>query len=228
MKKPAKKFSQTALCLILIAVSVVIIAVNSGAAETKETPDAFVLSDVTSSPYKNEILSLINDGTLPVFISDGKAYFYPSLGVTREYIAAAVAKAGGLGKASASQTTKFSDSGDISEENAAYVASAVSHGLVPVYSSEAGGSGELSFYPGRNVSRSDAAYIFSKMIASVSSSTEARNIADAEMIPKDSYISVISAVSLGIMNTYGDGTFRPNETITREELAAALYKIKHL
>lgn len=81
-----------------------------------------------------------------------------------------------------------------------------------------------TFEPGRNITRAEA--IKTILLAfNLASKTTAGEDAFSD-VPEDTwyYYYVYSARAKGITNGYEDGTFRPNENITREELATFFYR----
>ena len=81
------------------------------------------------------------------------------------------------------------------------------------------------FRPNDVVTRGQAAQILSSLLDEEWSDPGGREAFTDVTKDDESYASVEEIFSLGIMNGYGDGTFRPNEPITRGEMVTALCRM---
>ena len=89
MKKGFSKFAETALCVLVIAAAVVLVAI--GKADAAQAYDGWMsICDVPSD--RGDIFSLTESGVLPLYEVNGAYYFRPDAAVTREYIASAAAR----------------------------------------------------------------------------------------------------------------------------------------
>ena len=84
------------------------------------------------------------------------------------------------------------------------------------------GTGEHTFAPNANVTRAMAATVLYR----IAGSPEVEEESPFNDVPEGKYYTnaVIWAQQNEVVNGYPDGTFRPNDNITREQLAAILYR----
>ena len=84
------------------------------------------------------------------------------------------------------------------------------------------GTGEHTFAPNANVNRAMAATVLWR----IAGEPEVDSQSEFTDIPLGKYYTkaVLWAENIGVVNGYPDGTFRPNDNITREQLAAILYR----
>ena len=84
------------------------------------------------------------------------------------------------------------------------------------------GTGEHTFAPNANVTRAMAATVLWR----IAGEPEVEGESPFQDVPEKKYFThaVIWAEKNGIVNGYPDGTFRPDANITREQLAAILYR----
>ena len=84
------------------------------------------------------------------------------------------------------------------------------------------GVGEHTFAPNANVNRAMAATVLYR----IAGKPEVEGDSPFSDVPEGKYYTraVIWAEQLGVITGYPDGTFRPNDSITREQLAAVLYR----
>ena len=87
-----------------------------------------------------------------------------------------------------------------------------------------GGTGDGSFEPYASVSRLSLAELFYRMEGSPAV-TGRNNFRDVTYDPDaaGAYDAVTWARQSGVLTGFGDGTFRPDSPITREQFAAAFY-----
>ncbi|MED1672581.1 N-acetylmuramoyl-L-alanine amidase [Pallidibacillus thermolactis] len=160
------------------------------------------LSDVPSN-YAVEIYYLHGQGVITGY-PDGT--FRPSQNVRRDEAAAMIGRALKLnGK---QRETKFID---VPAANFAsgYIQSAAEKKILEGY-------GNGYFKPEANMTRLEMAY----MIAKAFGYTESTNVHYTDMPSNPAHVDVIKKVTnAGIVNGYVDGSFRPNQAITRGEFA---------
>ncbi|MNW53031.1 Cellulosome-anchoring protein precursor [compost metagenome] len=82
-----------------------------------------------------------------------------------------------------------------------------------------------TFKPDGNITRAEFAVIVSK-IFSLQSSTDAAVFSDVGQHWAQPFIA--SLVTPGVINGYGDGTFRPNQNISRAEIIAIISRLVEL
>ena len=223
MKKELSKTAEIILCSLTVIAAVAFVFFRTPTAVAANS--ATTVKDVSSSDKKTEITELIADGVFPVYGTAGDYYFLPYDASERAYMAYAVAKAAGIEpKDYEDQPLDVADEARIPTEYLSYVKAAALSGIMPIY----GIDGKYYFYPERNVSRDEAAYILSKLAPGAASSSKIDTFSDKGDISEAFYAGVDKALSLGIAEGYSDGTFRPTSAITHEELAAWLYNLKHL
>lgn len=227
MKKEGSKMMQAALCVVTVVMATAIVAFGSGTAEASAAKTVWEVVDIADSEAKNEIVALAGDGTLSLEESGGLYYFHPSEPLTREYLATTVAKFARL-DASAYKDVPLNvaDMSEISEDNAYLVKAAVFHGIMPVYSEEKDGVETLYFRPDGLLTREEAVRILSKLVKADAASSKINTYSDTGEISDACRSAVEKFVGLDILVGYGDGTLRPKQTMTREEFAIILYKIK--
>lgn len=179
--------------------------------------------DIGESFAKNEIDLLCKDGVLEYFVRGDKTYFYPESGVTREYMARAMVKYLGIDEKKYNDyKLPVSDADMISEQYLPYVRAAVARGLFPLY---ADGS-EYRFAPTEGVSREEASYIASALCSSYISSSKAESFPDFEDTNEAFRAAMKRVVAYGIIIGYPDGTLRPQNIISHEELALMLSRMR--
>ena len=84
------------------------------------------------------------------------------------------------------------------------------------------GYSDGNFYPENNITRAE----FSKIIAGAFIMVSDKQAAFSDVSESDWFVGAVSALSgSNIINGYSDGSFKPNNLITRQEAAAVLYRI---
>ena len=86
------------------------------------------------------------------------------------------------------------------------------------------GTTETTASPNNTLTREQAITLLARNMRLPESSGEVTRFADGRSFSNWAKGYIKSAVDSGIVNGYGDGTFRPNNLITREQLAAFLYR----
>lgn len=223
MKKELSKTAEIILCSLTVIAAVAFVFFRTPTAVAANS--ASTVKDISSSEKKNEITELIADGVFPVYETAGEYFFLPYDATERAYMAFAVTKAAGLDKEQyKDEPLDVADEARIPVEYLPYVKAAVLSGIMPIYDVD----GRYYFYPERDVSRDEAAYIIAKLADGAASSSKIDTLYDKDEISDTFYAGVDKALSLGIAEAYSDGTFRPKNAITHEELAAWLYNLAHI
>ena len=223
MKTKKFKFTETALCLFIVIAAVAAALLYGENASAAQSEKPLELADVSEGA--EYIAALVNEGILPVEVKDGKAYFHPDKKVTREYIAAALAKAADIDPSPyESVSLGTADEDEISSEYLPYVKALAYFGKIPVYADVVNGKQTLFFYPKTEISRENAAILISGMINESASSSKTDELSDKTDISPDALRDIDKLMGLGIINGYPDGSFRPKESITRAEFASMLSK----
>ncbi|MDO5725721.1 MAG: S-layer homology domain-containing protein [Tissierellia bacterium] len=84
-----------------------------------------------------------------------------------------------------------------------------------------------TFGPERSITRAEVAAILSRIIAQREVEYKPNDFPDVK--PKEWYVPYIShLVEIGVMKGYDDGTFKPDQSITRAEFASLLVRYKNL
>jgi spore germination protein YaaH len=87
------------------------------------------------------------------------------------------------------------------------------------------GTSATEFSPAKNLTRAEAAVVISRVLE-LNGETVEDNFSDIKNHWANKEINLIA--QKGIINGYEDGTFRPNENVTREEMATILYRLLKL
>ena len=224
MKRILSKTAEVILCTLTVVAAVAFVFFKTPATYAAEGHVAEV-KDIASSSEKDKITELLYDGVFPLYAENGEYAFLPYDATDRAYMALSVSKIAKLSPSDyADVPLDVADAGSIPAEYLPYVKAAVLSGIMPVYSA----GGKTYFYPGRNVSREEAAYVLSKLADGAASSSKIDGYSDHDDVSEAFYAGVDKALTLGIADGYADGTFRPKSAITHEELAAWAYNLKHM
>lgn len=179
--------------------------------------------DIGESYAESEIDALCRDGILELFAHGEKTFFYPEKGVTREYMAKAMVKYLGINeKKYDNYILPISDEYMITPEYLPYVRAAVANGIFPLYSD----GKNHRFAPTEGVTREEAAYIAAALCNSYISSGKAEEYSDFENTNAAFRAAMKRVVAYGIIVGYPDGTLHPEKTLSREELALMLSRMK--
>ncbi|RBW67604.1 N-acetylmuramoyl-L-alanine amidase [Bacillus taeanensis] len=186
-------------------VQVVVLAVIIGfIGESAEANQSF--SDIGDSFAKKEIVYLSNQDIIRGFPDGG---FHPKDGVTRADAAAMVVRA--FNYSDTQRKTYFSDV-PANHYASGAIQTAYEKGIVAGY-------GDKTFHPNKKITRAEMSYLFEKAFHLINTS----NVTYRD-VPKNSmaYLPVNRLTTARIAAGYPDGTFRPTNTITREEFSAFL------
>ncbi|MFC7685793.1 N-acetylmuramoyl-L-alanine amidase [Ureibacillus sp. GCM10028918] len=171
-----------------------------------QSVSASTLSDIPQT-YEKEINYLIGKNIVTGY-EDGE--FKPNKLVTRQEAATMIGKALNLDGAKPRQTV-FSDVKADSYASG-YIQAAYDKNIINGYE-------DGTFGPTKNMTRLEMAYL----ITSAFKLTASSDFSYADMPSSSNAAKAISSVtSAGITNGYEDGTFRPNNSITRLEFAIML------
>ena len=158
-----------------------------------------------------KILTGLGDGT-----------FAPARSVTRAEFSAMIVRALGL---PAQADSSFSDV-KTNDWYTPYVASAKTYGLINGYENG-------TFRPTQTITRAEAvamiirAWVLTgkKAISETDSALTLERITDSSQIPAWARASIGSALELGLLSGYTDGSVKPLRTVSREEVAAMLQNL---
>ena len=218
MKKNLPVFSGIFIgVLMIVLIGVFVLSGDVGAS------DYLSPCDIDDSFAKGEIDALCESGVLELFVRGENTYFYPESGVTREYMAKAIVRYLGINeKKYEDYILPIKDAALISPQYLPYVRAAVAKGLIPLYAD----GDEYRFAPTEGVSREEAAYIASSLCRSYISSGKAESFTDFEDTNEVFRAAMKRVVAYGIIVGYPDGSLRPAKTITHEELALMLFRMR--
>lgn len=178
--------------------------------------------DVEDSHAKEAIEWAVENGFMKIETVDGASYFFPKSEVKKGEIAKVFVTYFDIDVKKYEDTEiGFADESQISEELLPYVRAAVSNGYIKLFS-------DYTYRADSLVSREEIADIFAphcKISVSAGKSEKFSDFDDVSLYFKD---NVKKIVDLEIMVGYSDGTFRPKNIITREELAMVLYRFAQL
>ncbi|MBD3921785.1 S-layer homology domain-containing protein [Paenibacillus sp. PR3] len=85
-----------------------------------------------------------------------------------------------------------------------------------------------TFRPGNKVTRAEFTTMITHAFTLQSATGITPEFADAAMLPQWAKTSIAEAAGAGIVTGYADGTFRPNQLITRTEMTAILVRVLDL
>ncbi|MEA4942161.1 MAG: S-layer homology domain-containing protein [Oscillibacter sp.] len=184
--------------------------------ETAQTWDYYKLwlngctfSDVQSIWARDAILMAHRNGWLEGVSS---TIFAPYASLTRAQAAAILVRMVGLTPAKSSYT--FADcSGHWAQ---GYIDTARKYGIVS-------GTGENNFKPDRPVTRAEMAVMLNNMLGYSSTSQAFTDVSKTEY--SWAYDAISALETRGILNGYADGSFRPQNSITRAETAAIITRV---
>lgn len=185
--------------------------------EPAEATEDTLYDDTVEHWSKNYVGALTGRGILK---GQGDGNFAPDLGITREEIAVALTRALGLEEEAASApVAAFTDSNNIS----AWAEEAVN---LMVYRGVFKGYDDGSFKPQQVISREE---MVAAIIRTFSSSLNGMTLpyTDAHMVSEWAKTYVEKATALSLVEGYPDGSFKPQQTITRAEASKIVYNFMH-
>ena len=173
-------------------------------------------SDVSEEHWAYDAVQTLAEMGIIAGFEDGT--FAPDQLVTREQFVKMLIVAGGY--LNSGLTAQF---GDVEADrwSSAYIASAVSRGIVTGYE-------DGTFKPTATLTRQDAAvmaYRLCNVMKKSVSKTDALSFADADSVASYAVEAVATLESASIINGFEDGTFSPLGTLTRAQAAKIIYGI---
>lgn len=175
--------------------------------------------DVSESYAEDAILKVCELGLMNTYTINGEVYFYPEMEVTRGELARVLVTYFEIdpGKYE-SKELGFADEADIPDSLLPYVRAALANGLMQL---QAG----YVFHPYDYITREETAYLFGALCTAEISAGKSENFSDFDEINPYFEANASKVVDFEIMIGYTDGTFRPKQVLTREELALILYRL---
>ena len=213
-----KKISLVAgimLCVLTVLFTVLYVALfgEEVAAHTQKP------SDVSESYAKDAILFICEKGYMTTDTVGGAAYFYPEKEVTRGELAEVlVAYLGVETKTFENATLNFADEHTLPLELAPKVKAVLSHQYMML-------NADYTFGAEQGITREETAHIFGALIEKEISAGKSETFSDFGEIGAYFRKNATRLVDFECMIGYEDGTFRPKNIITREELALLLYRL---
>ncbi len=180
----------------------------------EEIPQKF--SDVEKDHWAYDAVQTLAEMGIIEGFEDGT--FAPNQLVTREQFVKMLIVTGGYLKADLA--AEFSDV-EAGRWSSAYIASAVSRGIVTGYS-------DGTFRPTATLTRQDAsvmAYRLCNVMKKSVSKTDSLSFSDADSVAAYAVEAVATLESSGVINGFADGTFGPLGTLTRAQAAKIIYGI---
>lgn len=181
-------------------------------------------SDIESCYAKEEITYCCKSGYFDVSqTEDGVRFFEPDSPVTRAEFAKILAQFLKINpdKYQRSALT-VEDAADIPEKYLPYVRAVLAEGLMGLL----GVSGKTYFLPEAYVSREEAAYMIGNLIIAAVSTSKSSAFSDYSDMTEAYRKNADILIAFEIMIGYPDGTLRPGDNISREELALMLFRAK--
>ena len=207
------------VCVMIVLLTVVyaVLSGNSASAEKAVLP-----CDIEESFAKDAIEWAVENGFMQTESKDGNAYFFPQTEATKGEIAKVLITYLDIDiKEYENVTLGFADEEQISAELLPYVRAALSGGYIKLFS-------DYTYRVGNSVSREEIADIFAPLCKTGASAGKSENFTDFNEVSIYFEDHVKKIVDLDVMIGYPDGTFRPKDAITREELALVLYRFAQL
>ena len=208
--------SVCALIVLLTAVYAILSGITASAEK------AVMPCDIEESFAKEAIEWAVENGFMQADLLDGKAYFFPESEASKGEIAKVLITYMDIDvKEYENITLGFADEEQISAELLPYVRAALSGGYIKLFS-------DFTYRVENSVSREEIADIFAPLCKMEASVGKIEAFTDRNEVSAYFEDNVKKIVDLDIMIGYPDGTLRPKDSITREELALVLYRFAQL
>lgn len=148
--------------------------------------------------------------------------FRPSQNITRAQFSAMLYRYLGLDEADYADTVlPFADNDSIPSYATAAVRALYARGII---NGAAGQDGKLYFNPNNSLSRAQAAAMIGRTQEKGYATVEL-SFTDAASIPGYAAFYIQTMAAQGVLSGYSDGTFLPNNSITRGQMAKILYNL---
>lgn len=177
-------------------------------------------ADMNGHWAKNTAAALAKYGIVTGYTENGRTVFRPSDTTTREQAAVMLARALKLDiNASDTSELAFADAEKISSWAVPYVRAVTAAG----YINGSVSNGAVYFRPGDGITRAEVAAILGRAVARGYAANA--QFTDSASIPAWAYTHFRVLHAAGIISGYEDGAVRPQNAVTRAELAAMLERI---
>ncbi len=175
--------------------------------------------DIEESYAKEAIEWAVKQKWMDVETLDGQAYFFPKNKVARDELAKILVCYLELDADEYADTPLgFADEAQLPSERVKYIRAALSGGYIKLFS-------DYTYRASHAVTREEAAEIFAPLCKTSASAGKSGGFSDFSDVGIYFEDSVKKLVDLEILIGYPDGTLRPKNEITREELAMLLYRL---
>ncbi len=151
---------------------------------------------------------------------DGRRLFDPSREITRAEFAKFTTLFSGL--KSGEGELSFNDNDLIADWAKPYVSAVSENGIMNGRRED---DGTLSFAPDDKITRTETMIVISRLLPSLEASE--LTFGDSALVPEWALEGVSKAVSSGIITGYDDNTLRPQNNITRAEVAVIFTRLYH-
>lgn len=181
---------------------------------TQITPDtgASLFSDISGHWAQSQIELLAKSGVISGYPD---LTFKPANYVTRAEFAKMITSFAGISAQDAGMNFADVDESDWFYQ---YILKAYSGGLV-------NGISETEFMPNRQISRQDVCVIIARYLEDQLSGLQASSFSDSALVAQYAKEAVDKLSAAGILTGYEDGSFRPQNPITRAETAVILTRV---
>lgn len=215
-----KKLSLTLgimLCTLTVLFTVIYMALfGEGVAADYPKP-----MDAEDSYAEKAILFVCEKGYMPTESVGGAAYFYPQKTVTRGELAGVLCAYLGYTEEDAPKgALGFADEENLDENTHLAVKTVLVNGHMMLRA-------DYTFGASEGITREETAQIFGALIDKEIAAGKSENFSDFAEVDAYFVHDAMRTVDFEIMIGYDDGTFRPKNILTREELALILYRLAH-
>ncbi len=178
--------------------------------------------DTADSWAKDYIESVYEMGLISGYVEDGKTLFSPSRDITRAEFAKLVTAFKNLSyDLSPENIPTFNDSDKIPEWAIEYVTAVSQNNIM---NGRAESDGSLTFAPSDPITRTEAMLVLSRLMPE-GGTIFPLTFSDSSTVPSWAREGVEKAVSAGIITGYDDNTIRPQNNITRAEVAVVFSRL---
>ena len=216
-----KKLSLTLgimLCALTVLFTVIYMALFGEETAKENYP---IPTDAGDSYAEKAILFVCEKGYMTTETVGGAAYFYPQKEVTRGELATVLTAYLGYSEENAPKTPLgFADESTLDEEALPAVKLMLAGGHMMLRA-------DYTFGADAGITREEAAQIFGALIEKEISAGKSEKFSDFSEVGDYFLTDATRTVDFEIMIGYEDGTFRPKNILTREELALILYRLAH-
>ncbi len=178
-----------------------------------------VFDDTEDSWAKDYIASIYSMGLISGYEEEDKTLFDPNRNITRAEFAKLVALFNNY-VTGEGDIGYFNDADNIPEWAAPYISAVAENGVM---NGRAEGDGTLTFAPSDSITRTETMIVISRLIESTSDIELDFN--DKSSVPTWAEEGVKKVVSSGIITGYDDNTLRPDNNITRAEVAVVFSRL---